>query len=65
MQLRLVIYGESKKIEIIPENDSDKKLLEFVAEHKEAELVVKREYDYSDRVIKIIQLILLCNQDNS
>lgn len=61
MKLTLNIQGESKKIYILPENNSDKKILEFVAEHDKALLAVKR--DYGGRNIEYINVNLLAAEE--
>jgi len=43
MKVKLNIYGEIHKITMIPENEADKKILEFVAENHTASVDVKRE----------------------
>ena len=64
MKVKLNIYGEIHKITMIPENEADKKILEFVAENHTASVDVKREksdYGYTARgseKIEKIELIL-------
>ena len=58
MKLKLVINGECKQIQITPENDSDKKLLEFVIEHNSASLTYEKAYNYGNHQLKSVTLTL-------
>lgn len=58
MKIKLLINGEDKRIFIKPENNSDRKLLEFVSEHNIAEVKVNRPYSYGLREIESIELLL-------
>ncbi len=69
MHLYLKILGEDKQIVIKPENESDRKLLEFLSAHKTAKIITETEYRYTGNTIESINIKLLdepiCNQDNS
>lgn len=56
MEIKLLIDGEDKNIKLVPENRSDKKLLEFVAEHDSARVKVNK--GMYDREIESITLNL-------
>lgn len=60
MKIKLVIDGGDERLRIIPVSESDKKLLEYIAEWDGAKVNVNREsdsYSYSQRKIKSIDLV--------
>lgn len=58
MKIKLLINGEDKRISIIPEDKSDKKILEFVATHATARIDVNRSYNYGGRDIDSVEIKL-------
>lgn len=62
MNFRIVLDGSKKTVSITPENDSDRKLLEFLAEHKSALLSIEHvkqgQYDHSNPQISLVKFTL-------
>lgn len=61
MKVKLLINDNDYRIRVTPEDDADKKLLEFLAEHDAADVCTKRgnQYGYlTHRTIESIELRL-------
>lgn len=65
MKFSILLDGSKKTVTFIPENDSDRKLMEFMNEHKTALITVERgkrgNYDYTEPAITGLKFTL----DNS
>lgn len=56
MKIKLLIDGEDKRVSVVPEDESDRKLLEFIATHEVADVKTNRKYSFGETKLEDIEL---------
>lgn len=66
MITKLIVDGEDRRIRLVPENEADKKLLEFISEHDTARVITKRKdtHYYTEKKIEHIDVSLIPQKEN-